>query len=627
MFSKLFIKILTRAIILIIIYMLFMFIFVIPNVEKNSMQLEEREGRLQLDKIVQIVKNASMDMQLYKKSALRAHKQEIVRLTSIIWQIIDQEQKKYHNLSPKKILQKQQEILRWISKLKYENDGYFFVSNYNSKLIAHPYLQNKNFLYIEDVYGNLIVPPMVKIAKKRGSGFISYWWKKDSKGKKIYKKLSYVKNFKPWHWVIGTGVYINDINKEIKRRKQMLIMRLKQILNHTKIGKSGYVYIFNQNSKIIIHPDKNLEGKYLNKKLSPGTNTYIFNDLVNAYKYGNKKLYYTWDKPSDKGDFKYKKVSWIGYNPYFKWYICSSGYLKEFHLVSKKTKIYLLYMISFGALFITLLGFYLLRRLLYPINELSQVATEIEKGNLKARYTGVINDDETGVLATVFNQMLDKIDNQMTTLDKRVQDKTKKLSNLLCEKENLLKELNHRIKNNLFIINGIIGLHSFGQTDTNTKEIIQNIQNKIQAIALVHEMLSDETDTQLVDMQKYIQKLSDSLFLAFSDSNIQYKCDCRIQSIKLSIDHVYPIGIIINELITNAIKYALTDENKSFKISMYKESNNFIILKVEDNGKGFDRSKTKGLGLQLVEMSVKQLHATITYNLKGGTHIIIKIPN
>jgi len=407
----------------------------------------------------------------------------------------------------------------------------------------------------------------------------------------------------------------------------MLIKRLKQILNHTKIGKSGYVYIFNRNSKIIIHPDKNLEGKYLNKRLSPGTNTYIFNDLVDAYKYGNKKLYYIWDKPSDKGDFKYKKVSWIGYNPYFKWYICSSGYLKEFHLVSKEIKIYLLYMISFGAVFITLLGFYLLRKLLYPINELSQVTTEIEKGNLKARYTGVINDDETGVLATAFNQMLDKIDNQMTTLDKRVQDKTKKLSNLLCEKENLLKELNHRIKNNLFIINGIIGLHSFGQTDANTKEIIQNIQNKIQAIALVHEILSDETDAQLVDMQKYIQKLSNSLFLAFSDNNIRYKCNCHIQNIKFPIDHVYPIGIIINELITNAIKYALTDENKSFKISMYKESDNFIILKVEDNGKGFNRSKTKGLGLQLVEMSVKQLYATITYNLKKGTHIIIKIPN
>jgi hypothetical protein len=64
--------------------MLSLFIFVIPNVEKNSIQLEEREGRLQLDKIVQIVKNASTDMQLYKKSALRAHKQEIARLTSII---------------------------------------------------------------------------------------------------------------------------------------------------------------------------------------------------------------------------------------------------------------------------------------------------------------------------------------------------------------------------------------------------------------------------------------------------------------------------------------------------------------------------------------------------------------
>jgi methyl-accepting chemotaxis protein len=74
------------------------------------------------------------------------------------------------------------EVIELVSKLRYGDNNYFFISDYNSVLISHPYLKNKDFSNIKDIKGNLIVPPMVEIARKHGEGFYSYWWKKNKKG-------------------------------------------------------------------------------------------------------------------------------------------------------------------------------------------------------------------------------------------------------------------------------------------------------------------------------------------------------------------------------------------------------------------------------------------------------------
>ena len=626
MSSKIFKKAFYNALILVLVYLILVFSFLVPYIEKNSITLEERTGEIELKKTVEIVRNSGLEMKAYATLALERHKENLVRLTSIAKQIIEFKEKESHGLSAEGVRQKQKEALDIISQLTYNHDDYFYVSNYKSVLIAHPYLRNKDFSQIKDIDGQLIVPPLVDVAREKGSGFVEYRWKKNKTDNTIYHKLTYAENFKPWSWVVGTGVYIDDIDKEVTLRKLRLIQRLKKLLRKTKIGKNGYLYIFNSHAKMIIHQDKNLEGKYIQKMPNPQTNTLIFDDLVNAYRQGNKTLYYVWDAPNDRGNYIYKKVSWIDYDNYFDWYICSSGYLKDFHHHSEELRSYLLYAIPLITLFITLLGLYLIRKILQPVIELSEIAKKVGDGALHLRYSGEIPDDEIGILAKQFNYMLDTIHEQVETLDFKVKEKTQALSHSLKEKEILLKEIHHRVKNNLFTISSIIGLQEFCKKEMSASEIIVSIQNRIQAIAMAHDMLSRENNEyQRISMPKYIKQLISAIMSAM-ENNDKYRVISDIEPISLPLEKTLTIGLIINELVTNAIKYAFGGSKYQITVSMHSDKKGGIILLVKDTGKGFDLSSPKGTGLDLVEMSAMQLNGKMVIESKNGTAVYVLFP-
>ncbi len=413
--------------------------------------------------------------------------------------------------------------------------------------------------------------------------------------------------------------------KEISNKKSFLIKNLKQLLRKIRVGKSGYVYIFDSKGKIIIHHNKKFEGKDFHI-INPQTNSMIFNDLIDAYHSGNKRLYYLWDAPNDRGNYIYPKVSWIDYNSYFDWYICSSGYLQDFHKHSQQLKSYLLYAIPLITTVITLLGLYLLKRILQPVIELSEIAKEVAEGNLHVRYRGNIYDDERGVLAKQFNYMLDTIHNQVETLDAKVKEKTKELSHSLKEKEILLKEVHHRVKNNLFTISSIIGLQEFREKEISTADIISSIQHRIQAIAMAHDLLSKEnSDYQNISMPTYIKELTSTITSAMVNDS-KYRLICNIEPIKLPLEKTLTVGLIINELVTNAIKYAFGNSKYEIVVSMKKSIDKKIILSVKDNGIGFDPSSPKGTGLELVEMSATQLNGKMEIDTEHGTAIYILFP-
>jgi len=624
MFPKIFIKALISVFILVAVYVSLILTMVIPNIDKNSIGLEERIGEAQLQKTVEIVKSVSKEMQVYTINTLERHKQELKKITSLAWQIIEAKEIESRNQPPNIIKRKQNEAIELISKLNNDTNEYFYISDYNSVLLSHPNFEGKDFSNTRDQFGNLIVPPIVEKAIKFGEGFTSYWWEKNDIDPNVYEKLTYGKNFQAWKWVVGTGVYIDDIEKKIALKKSLLIARLKKVLSMTPIGKTGYIYIFDSDANMIIHPDSTLEGKNFDTLLNYESGTYLYDDLVDAYKNGDKKLYYLWDKATDRGNYSYEKISWIEHDPYFDWYICSSGYLDEFHSESKALKIYLLYTASFITFFITLLGLYFLREILAPVIELSENAKEVIKGNLDTRYRGEIKDDETGLLATQFNLMLDTIHNQIDTLDLSVKEKTKELSISLKEKDILLKEIHHRIKNNLFVISGIIGLQAFDDKVISKKDLLRSIQERIKAIALAHDMLCRIDGNEDINLNNYVKKLVDSLLLAYVEDKSMYRCDYEIEQVKLSIDQILGCGLIINELVTNSIKYAFQGENNFLEI-VIKDREGEVILLVKDNGIGFDISSIKGIGLDLVKMSVEQLEGSMDIQSKKNLGTVIRI--
>lgn len=200
------------------------------------------------------------------------------------------------------------------------------------------------------------------------------------------------------------------------------------------------------------------------------------------------------------------------------------------------------------------------------------------------------------------------------------------------EKENLLKEVHHRVKNNLQTVSSLLSLQSRNIESGPLKGLLKGTQNRVIAMAMVHEMLYMRKDISHIEYESYVQELSEYLIRSIKgiDNNVNLKID--IPDIKLGIDTAIPLGLLINESLTNALKYGIVgDEEGEINIKLQKDSenDNCYILEIGDNGIGFPETvnykNTKSLGLKLIHNLTRQLRGTIERDtLKKGTNYIIK---
>lgn len=200
----------------------------------------------------------------------------------------------------------------------------------------------------------------------------------------------------------------------------------------------------------------------------------------------------------------------------------------------------------------------------------------------------------------------------------------KKVAASLKEKDILLREIHHRVKNNLQIISSLLRLQSRNIEDNSLQEIFQVSQQRIRSIALIHESLYRSDDLGQIDFSKYIQNLTSHLssLHAADAKGINFKISA--DNIFLDINRAIPCGLLLNELITNALKYAFPEEKEGeIKIGFEKYKHNKLRLSIADNGIGFpqglDFRKTESLGLQLVNSLISQLNGTIKMQQKAGT--------
>jgi len=351
----------------------------------------------------------------------------------------------------------QNEVIDIVKTLRYGNGNYFFIYDYNNIAISHPYIQGKDMSNAKDKKGNLIVPPFIKIAKTQGEGYSQYWWQKNSKDSKSYEKLIFVKNFKDWKMVIATGIFIDDINQEVEIRKKEMISQLSKIIKTTKIGKNGYLYIFDGSGKMIIHPNDNLNGINFKKLKDPQSNTYLFDDLVKASKTKEKMFKYKWDMPSDKGNYIYDKISWIQYIPELDWYVGSSIYVDEFKESSRDVGSFIFIFSIIALILSTIISIVFFRKLLKPISNLSQISLSVANGNYNVRCK-LKQNDEIGVLANSFNKMIDTIEDLINNLDHKIASRTKDLTIAKIEIEETHKHIQDSIEYASLIQSALIPL-------------------------------------------------------------------------------------------------------------------------------------------------------------------------
>jgi len=192
-----------------------------------------------------------------------------------------------------------------------------------------------------------------------------------------------------------------------------------------------------------------------------------------------------------------------------------------------------------------------------------------------------------------------------------------------AENELLLKEIHHRVKNNLEVVSSLLALQSAQIDDPNTKDAMSDSRNRVNSIGIVHQKLYQGSNLGAIEMKDYLLNLSESILDSFGAEK-QIELHLAMDKLDLDIDTAVPLGLIINELLTNAIKYAFPKEEKgTITIKLEKQNTNLLHLEVADNGVGKSGiTHGTGFGGQLVSLLTQQLNGIMTEKSQNGTTLI-----
>jgi two-component sensor histidine kinase/HAMP domain-containing protein len=203
-----------------------------------------------------------------------------------------------------------------------------------------------------------------------------------------------------------------------------------------------------------------------------------------------------------------------------------------------------------------------------------------------------------------------------------------RIQQTLTEKEVLLKEIHHRVKNNLQVISSLLNLQSAKLQDQHTRQLFRDSQSVVRSMALIHEKLYQSHDLAQIDFKRYIHSLVNFLVNSYAAEVRGVNVQIEVDDISLGVDEAIPCGLIISTLVSNSFKYAFPNNHKgNVSIQFYKDINQQMHLKISDNGIGFpegiDFQKPISLGLQLVNSLVYQLSGTVGLTNSAGTEFHI----
>ncbi len=215
-------------------------------------------------------------------------------------------------------------------------------------------------------------------------------------------------------------------------------------------------------------------------------------------------------------------------------------------------------------------------------------------------------------------------------LKELVDEQTVELQGALEEKEVLIKEIHHRVKNNLAVISGLLEMQSWTLENEEAKKALNESKLRVLAIAKIHENLYQNKNLGKIDFEVFLKELKNGVAATMQVSGKVIEIDLKVKSNMIRIDQAIPCGLIINELLTNAFKHAFEDVNEGKIEICFEEKEEFLCLQVRDNGKGIDQDILKksnsSLGITLIESLVVQLDAEFIITNEKGAVFDFKIP-
>jgi two-component sensor histidine kinase len=258
--------------------------------------------------------------------------------------------------------------------------------------------------------------------------------------------------------------------------------------------------------------------------------------------------------------------------------------------------------------------------------ELAQTQLKLERQSLQKRNFLIISIAAILLAAIAFWFLYFK-----SKTNRILKDQKNTIQSALKEKEMLLKEIHHRVKNNLQVIASLLNLQSRTIEDQQAKDAIKEGQNRVKSMALIHQNLYQTEHMNSMEVGDYIGKLGESLFNSYNVDENKVTFNIDTEPLHLDVDTLIPLGLILNELLSNALKHAFPEERKGEINVVFKKEQGDLLLSVQDNGVGYSSTnpnlKKKSFGMTLIDAFSEKLNAAVEVLEQGGTIINIYIKN
>jgi two-component sensor histidine kinase len=219
-------------------------------------------------------------------------------------------------------------------------------------------------------------------------------------------------------------------------------------------------------------------------------------------------------------------------------------------------------------------------------------------------------------------QALDESEQRFTAQGATLDRQTEQLQ----QREIMLREIHHRVKNNMQVMSSLLSLQARTASNPETARMLEENQHRIQSMALLHEILYQSEDLASLDFSKYLLRMVDHLFRSYGVSNRQVRLHTELDPIRLELDDALPAGLLISEVVSNSLKHAFPDGREGeVHILLHCQCSTSVSLILSDNGVGLpadlDWNTSRSLGLRLVRALAQQLRASLEIRSQGGTEV------
>ena len=531
----------------------------------------------------------------------------------------------YSELSPSaardEILAEIVEAIRLLSLNR--SSDYIFINSLEGESLLNPFtpsLEGSNLLESGDPQERQVMQSLVRTARETGAGFTTYKWPMPDDPDILHDKVTYIEVFEPLQIFIGSGEYLTHIETEIQQETL-------EWISHLRFGNEGYIFVVESTGLMLSHIDAEYDRRNLRNYRDPDgfpVVQAIIDTAISDEEGGYVE--YLWEKPSTGRQAP--KLSFVKYYENWNWVFGAGVYLDalqvqlDSRLTEYRRRSWTRIGIALGLFaFVAVLSLVLVLLMTRKVERSLQLFADFFQNSVRT-YTHIEPDSlryrEFKKIAQYANRMVTEYH-----ISRR------RIENSLMEKETLLKEVHHRVKNNLQLISSILNLQSTYLDDDSLLQYFKESQSRIFTMASVHEELYESENFQKIDLGTFLNRIVPDLVHLYSQSTmITYEVEA--EEILVELNLAIPVGLIANEIVTNSIQHAFPKYPSGHINISCRKADNTVELSISDNGIGipasYNSEEPHSLGIQLIDTLVKQIHASYEIHNENGCEFNLFIP-